>query len=119
MSLFALCVDCSCEALLTSVAGDTFESNPQLAERLKKDGIDHIVAFGLQSEHCVKSTSKGAIDAGFKLTLLQGAHSTYDDGDTTALDIEKQVDDFVSSLGGKLVPWQDAVSTWQKSGVVC
>lgn len=66
------------EILVAKTTRDTFESNPDLAQRLRDLKIDRIVAFGIQSECCVLSTCRGALAAGFDVTLLSGAHSTYD-----------------------------------------
>lgn len=89
--------------------GDTFESNPDLAERLKAEGVTSIVAIGIQSECCVLSTSKGALAAGFEVTLLQSAHSTFDSGAKTALEIESEVEAELEQAGVKIVPWQDVI----------
>ncbi|KAM3505120.1 hypothetical protein MY10362_003159 [Beauveria mimosiformis] len=81
------------------------------------ESVDHIIAFGLQSECCVGETCKGALAAGFRLTLLQGAHSTYDEKDKTAGDIERQVEEMLVSRGAEVVPWERAVSRWETAGV--
>jgi nicotinamidase-related amidase len=90
------------------VPGNTFESNPELASQLKAEGIDTIVAFGIQSECCVRSTCLGALAAGFKVVLLQGAHSTYDADDRQAEEIEKHVEEELRASGATVVPWE----TW-------
>lgn len=66
-----------------------------------------VVAFGIQSEQCVRATCRGAVNAGFEVVLLQGAHSTYDNADTgeSAEDIEKSVDQELRSIGVQIVPW--------------
>ncbi|EGX90643.1 isochorismatase hydrolase [Cordyceps militaris CM01] len=107
------------EILIAKTTQNTFESNPDLADRLKGAGVDHIVAFGLQSECCVGETCKGALAAGFRVSLLQGAHSTYDSQGKTAAEIEKEVEEMLVSRGAKVVPWELAVSQWQTAGVVC
>lgn len=89
--------------------GDTFESNPDLAQRLKEAGVTSVVALGIQSECCVLSTCKGALAAGFEVTLLQGAHSTYDSGGKTALVIEREVEGELERAGAKIVPWGDVI----------
>lgn len=98
---------------------DTFQSNPNLADRLKAAGITHIVTCGIQSECCVESTSKGALAAGFQVSLLQGAHSTYDTKEATALEIESAVEERIAALGGKVVAYRSALSSWKTTGVVC
>jgi len=84
--------------------GDTFSSNPQLASQLKNSNIDTIVAFGIQSECCVLSTCRGALAAGFKVVLLQGAHSTYNAHGKTAGEIEEEVEEQLGREGAKVVP---------------
>ncbi|KAK7408478.1 hypothetical protein QQX98_009345 [Neonectria punicea] len=107
------------EILVAKRTRDTFESQPQLAARLKADGIGNIVAFGIQSECCVQETCKGAIAAGFQVTLFQGAHSTYDTSGRSALEIEKEVEDMLQLRGARIVPWEDALISWKESGTVC
>ncbi|KAL3954598.1 hypothetical protein ACCO45_010161 [Purpureocillium lilacinum] len=107
------------EILVAKTTRDTFESNPHLAEKLKEQGIDSIIAFGIQSECCVQETCKGALSAGLGVTILRGAHSTYDDKQKPAVDIERGVEEMLQSRGAKVVPWEDAVARWQEAGVVC
>jgi nicotinamidase-related amidase len=64
------------------------------------------VTFGVQSDYCVRATSKGALAAGFDVTLLQGAHSTYDMEDKSARVIENDIDEELGKLGAKLLPWE-------------
>lgn len=93
-------------------AGDTFQSNPNLASELRSLGIDEIIAFGTQSECCVESTCNGALAAGFKVVLLSGAHSTYDSGRQTAEEIERDVEERLRPKGVKVIPWEGAVGAW-------
>ncbi len=95
--------------------GDAFESNPTLASELKAQGIENIIAFGIQSECCVESTCNGALAAGFKVTLLSGAHSTYDDGEKSAEHIEREVEDRLRQKGSSVVLWQELVAEWQET----
>jgi nicotinamidase-related amidase len=86
---------------------DVFESNPLLAGRLKAGGVRRIVAFGIQSEGCVLETARGALDAGFELVLLGGAHSTYDAKAKTAIQLEADVETDILERGGKVIPWEE------------
>lgn len=88
-----------------SGAGDAFASNPDLASSLKAQGVETIVACGIQSECCVLATCKGALEAGFKVVLLRGAHSTYDAGDASAEVIEKEVEGGLEGLGVQVIDW--------------
>lgn len=74
------------------------------------------MAFGVQSDCCVLETSKGALEAGFRLTLLQGAHSTYDSKEATALEIETSIEDSLRALGARIIPFETAVGGWKESG---
>ncbi|KAJ5660559.1 hypothetical protein N7507_007010 [Penicillium longicatenatum] len=95
------------ERVVRKTTGDTFGSNPSLASDLKDQGVTTIVAIGVQSEQCVRATCRGAVDAGFAVVLLQGAHSTYDNAGTgeSAEDIEKAVEQELQSIGVQIVPW--------------
>jgi nicotinamidase-related amidase len=93
------------------ITGDTFESNPQLASQLKEEGVHILVVFGIQSECCVRSTIKGALATGFRVTLLRGAHSTYDTVDKTAREIEAEVEHELKAEGVEVVAWEE----WQPS----
>jgi nicotinamidase-related amidase len=102
------------------LSGDTFQSNPSLGSELKEQGIQEIVAFGIQSECCVEATCEGALAAGFRVTLLSGAHSTYDahqgpDGvvSKTAVEIESEVEERLKGKGAKVVVWEDVVAEWE------
>lgn len=90
-----------------------------LADRLRNAGITHIVTCGIQSECCVESTSKGALAAGFQVSLLQGAHSTYDTKEATALEIEKAVEARIAALGGEVVPYKSVLGSWKIAGALC
>jgi nicotinamidase-related amidase len=107
--------DDASEMLVGKTTEDTFESNGDLAERLRSQGVGKIVAFGIQSECCVGQTSKGALKAGFDVTLLQDAHSTYDNGSKTAVEIERAVEEELRAKGAKIVHWEDMVQQWNES----
>ncbi|KAI8940412.1 hypothetical protein NX059_004102 [Plenodomus lindquistii] len=94
------------ERLVSKDVRDTFESNPQLAAQLKDEGVETIVAFGIQSECCVLSTCRGALAAGFNVILLKGAHSTYDVDGKKAETIEEEVESQLESAGAEIVPWE-------------
>ncbi|KAF5682628.1 2-oxoglutarate dehydrogenase E2 component (dihydrolipoamide succinyltransferase) [Fusarium denticulatum] len=106
------------ELLVSKIQRDTFKSNPDLAGLLRSKGIQHIVAFGIQSECCVLETCKGALEAGFRVTLLQGAHSTYDTENKQAVQIEQDVENELKALGASVTPWQTAISQWANTGVL-
>ncbi|KAM0342880.1 hypothetical protein ACHAPU_009084 [Fusarium lateritium] len=98
------------EHLVSKNQRDTFKSNPDLAEYLKSEGIDHIIAFGIQSECCVLETCKGALQAGFRVTLLNGAHSTYNSKEKSAIQIEQEVEEELLALGAFILPWNHVIT---------
>ncbi|KAJ5729636.1 uncharacterized protein N7483_004144 [Penicillium malachiteum] len=99
--------DAENERVVHKTTGDTFESNPTLANDLKARGVTTIVAFGVQSECCVRATSRGAISAGFEVVLLQGAHSTYHNQETgkSAEEIESEIEEELQAIGVQVIPW--------------
>ncbi|PYH88933.1 Isochorismatase hydrolase [Aspergillus ellipticus CBS 707.79] len=106
------------EILVAKKTGNTFESNPGLAARLRDAGVTEIVACGLQSEGCVEATCKGALAAGFRVTVLAGAHSTYDADGKSAVEIERQVEQRLSTRGVRIAKWEETTAAWVREGRV-
>ena len=71
------------EWLVNKTTKDTFETNPDLAQRLRDAGIDELELVGCQSENCVRSTALGAKAEGFKVSLPEGLHGTYNESTFT------------------------------------
>ncbi|KAJ4985824.1 hypothetical protein SVAN01_08722 [Stagonosporopsis vannaccii] len=92
---------------LNKGVGDTFTSNPRLADELRASGVKTIVAFGIQSECCVLSTCRGALRERFRVVLLRGAHGTYDMDGKTAAEVEREVEDVLAGEGAEVVGWED------------
>lgn len=67
---------------------------------------------------CVLATGKGAIDAGFQLTLLRGAHSTYDTKSKSAIEIEADVEKELQGRGAGIISWEDAVAAWEQRRMI-
>lgn len=55
--------------------------------KLKARGIDHLVVTGMQSEYCVDSAIRGAVERGYQVTLVADGHSTGDTRVARAKDI--------------------------------
>lgn len=70
------------EWLVNKTTADTFETNPELADRLRAAGVSEIEMIGCQSENCVRATLITARKEGFKVTLPVGLHGTYDEVST-------------------------------------
>jgi len=89
-----------------------FESNPDLATSPRAQGVKHLVFAGLQTDFCVRASILGAIASGFdaaNITLIQGAHSTYDNASTgkSYPQIKEDVEKQLSDLGVCLRDWED------------
>ena len=61
--------------------------NTDFDAKLKRAGIDHLVVTGMQSEYCVDSAIRGAVERGYKVILVSDGHSTFDSKVAKAKDI--------------------------------
>ncbi|WP_187695402.1 cysteine hydrolase family protein [Oceanobacillus piezotolerans] len=61
--------------------------NTSLDDELKKQGIEHLVIVGIQTEACVDTTCRRASSMEYKVTLASDTHSTWDSQDITAQQI--------------------------------
>ncbi|PFG05307.1 nicotinamidase-related amidase [Bacillus sp. es.034] len=61
--------------------------NTSLNDELKKQGIEHLVITGIQTEACVDTTCRRAFSLDYKVTIASDAHSTWDSQDITAQQI--------------------------------
>jgi nicotinamidase-related amidase len=72
--------------------------------KLKRDGVDHLVVTGMQSEYCVNSAIRGAYERGYGITLVSDAHSTGDTRVAKAKDIIAIQNDTMRGDFGDVVP---------------
>jgi nicotinamidase-related amidase len=93
------------ELTFAKSVGDAF-SNAALAEWVAREGADEVVLLGAQTDHCVAATVKGAMEAGFRVTVVSDAHSTLDSGGETAQDIIARHNAAFSRSGVNLVTTQ-------------
>ena len=96
-----------------------FTSNPDLSAKLKASGVKDIIAIGIMSEYCVEETCKGALNAGFNVTLLSGAHSTYNRETQSATEIEREVEARLREKAAAVISWEEAVAAWGGQGADC
>lgn len=47
------------------------------AGKIRAAGIDHLVIGGMQSEYCVDTAVRGAVERGFAVTLISDGHTTF------------------------------------------
>jgi nicotinamidase-related amidase len=85
--------------------GDAF-SNAALAKWVAEQGADEVVLLGAQTDQCVAATVTGAIEAGFKVTVVSDAHSTWDLRDETAEEIIARYNAAFATAGVNLVTTQ-------------
>lgn len=65
------------EARVRKLACDAFFET-DLAERLERLGVEHLVVAGCKTEYCVDTTCRRAVTLGFGVTLAADAHGTSD-----------------------------------------
>lgn len=82
-----------------------FKSNPQLADELKAQGVETIVVAGAQSEHCVQAATRGALENGFEVVVLDGAIHTLGETLDEANAISDRIARDLGQAGAKVVPW--------------
>jgi len=63
--------------------GDSFQAT-NLQSLLQARSVDRVIVCGLQSDHCVAATVRGAHALGYAVTLVCDAHSTMDSQGSTA-----------------------------------
>lgn len=64
------------DLILHKSAGNAF-TNRELEKQLKERGVRKVVITGLVTHGCVKATCIGAKEAGYEVTLVSDAHSSY------------------------------------------
>jgi nicotinamidase-related amidase len=65
----------------------------RLAELLPRDA--DLVLAGMQSEYCIRETALGARGLGYSVSLVRGAHTTYDDelpASETSRNVERELE---------------------------
>ena len=60
-----------------------------------------IVVVGMQSDYCVRATTLAALERNHPVTVVSGAHATYDD-DKPAADISNDIEDQLRSAGATI-----------------
>lgn len=68
------------EWVIRKTTQNVFESNPDLAERLRAAGAERLELVGVQSELCLAASARGAKAAEFTVRVPAGLHGTFDDG---------------------------------------
>lgn len=92
------------DAVVEKPTWDAFHKT-RLQEVLESKGITELVVAGMQSEFCLDSTCRRAFSLGYKTTLAQDAHSTFDSEDLSAAEIVRHHN---RVLGGRFVTLKPA-----------
>lgn len=74
------------DTIIQKTTPDSFFNTP-LDMELKKQGIEHLIIVGIQTEVCVDTTCRRAFSMGYKVTLVSDTHSTWDSKELTAQQI--------------------------------
>jgi nicotinamidase-related amidase len=61
-----------------------------LGALLKDHGVSRVVVCGLQTDHCVDGTVRGALALGYDVVLAADAHSTVDSAERAAAEIRAE-----------------------------
>lgn len=72
-----------------------------LSETLADLGAERLIVTGMQTDVCVRATVRGAVERGYRVTLVADAHATAPWGDGN----EAQIRDTVHAESGALGAW--------------
>lgn len=84
--IFAPVAPGASEPVVQKHAADAFQGT-ELHARLQEIGARRLVVAGIQTEHCVAATCRGALRLGYAVHLAQDGHSTWPDEARSALEI--------------------------------
>ena len=91
------------EPVVDKTTSDSF-AGTDLADFVR-DGAP-VIAVGMQSEYCVRATSLASLARGHAVTVVSGAHATYDD-DKPAADISRDVESELRAAGATIATVND------------
>ena len=84
--------------LIHKLQGNAFEGTP-LHQLLQSKNVNQLVICGLVTHGCVKSTTIGALDLGYKVILVEDGHSSYS---KDAADLITKWNNKLSDMGTEL-----------------
>jgi len=64
---------------------------------------DDVVIVGMQSEFCVRETALAALAQGLSVTLVRGAHGTFDHEERTATEIAAAIEAELAQAGTRIL----------------
>jgi nicotinamidase-related amidase len=80
------------EPILDKTTCNTFAST-DLDRRLRAHNVGRLIVAGLQSDWCIRETTQGALDAKYRVTLVEDGHSTLDSKTRQAAEISWEVNE--------------------------
>ncbi len=83
------------EVIIDKAGPDAFEATG-LRQVLQSRGIDCLVLTGMQTELCIDTNCRKALDAGYQVILVEDGHSTFDFGEMKA---EEAIEKYNLELG--------------------
>jgi nicotinamidase-related amidase len=84
-------------------------NNTDFDAKLKRAGVDQLIIAGMQSEYCVDSAVRGAVERGYQVTLVADGHSTFDTRFAKAKTIIDIQNDTLSGSYAKVIPAAEVV----------
>lgn len=80
-----------------------------LDAKLKKAGVDTVVICGMQSEYCVDSAVRGAVERGYRVILVADGHTTFDTKILKAADISAHENETLNGSYAEVIPAAEIV----------
>ena len=91
------------EEIIHKIHGNAFKDT-SLQDELEKRNVRELIVMGLVTHGCVKATSLGAIDKGYKVVLVRDGHSNYSKDAPKLIEKWNQA---ISEKGAELIGTQD------------
>jgi nicotinamidase-related amidase len=91
------------EEIIHKLHGNAFKDT-SLQDELEKRNVSELVVTGLVTHGCVKATSLGAIEKGYKVLLVSDGHSNFNKYAPKLIEKWNQA---ISEKGGELIRTQD------------
>ncbi len=89
------------EPIFEKTVGDAF-AETKLADWLRERDIDEVILLGAATNQCINDTCRGALDHGFKVTVVGDTHSTMDWNGETAAQIIERYNKLFAELGARV-----------------
>lgn len=85
------------EIVIDKQGADAFHET-ELEKELGKQGIKQLVFAGMQTEMCITTSVRRAIEMGYEVILVSDGHSTFDFDDMSAIDAINTLNNEIGSI---------------------